>query len=130
MPYSDPQKLIEYRRRKQAAMTREERDKFNERARQRRASNKHKSQEYTKQNYHKRRNQLIEQMGGKCVRCGNTEELEFDHIDKHTKTAKVTSLLASSSLQSAIDEAQKCQLLCRQCHIKKTNECKDNIPGV
>ena len=111
-------------------MSREDRDMENEKSRQRRANNKQKSQEYTRQNYYKRRNQLIEQMGGKCVRCGTTENLEFDHIDKHTKTAGVSTLLASSSLQSAIDESQKCQLLCKSCHIKKTTECKDNIPGV
>ena len=83
---------------------------------------------YSNEYYQRKRTKLIEQFGGKCVRCGSTENLEFDHIDRHTKIKKVSTLLASSSYQSAVDEAQKCQLLCRQCHIDKTNQHKDNTP--
>jgi 5-methylcytosine-specific restriction endonuclease McrA len=31
-----------------------------------------------------RRARLIELLGGQCVRCGSTDELEFDHIDPET----------------------------------------------
>jgi 5-methylcytosine-specific restriction endonuclease McrA len=32
-----------------------------------------------------RRAELIEMLGGRCVRCGAVEDLEFDHIDPTTK---------------------------------------------
>ena len=83
---------------------------------------------YSNEYYQRKRSKLIEQFGGKCVKCGSTENLEFDHIDRYTKTKKVSTLLASSPWQSAVDEAQKCQLLCNSCHIDKTNQYKDNRP--
>ena len=32
--------------------------------------------------YHKKRLWLIEQLGGKCVKCGSAEDLEFGHFPK------------------------------------------------
>jgi len=83
---------------------------------------------YSNEYYQRKRTKLIEQFGGQCVKCGTTENLEFDHIDRNTKSHKISHLLASSSFQSAVEEAQKCQLLCNSCHIEKTNEFGDNLP--
>lgn len=74
--------------------------------------------------YHKRRHQLIEQLGGKCVRCGSTENLEFDHIDSNSKEISIATHL-SYSMDTIQNELQKCQLLCKSCHIQKTKEEKD-----
>lgn len=41
-----------------------------------------------------RRDRLIEMLGGKCVRCGATEDLEFDHIDPSTKVFAVMAGLS------------------------------------
>jgi hypothetical protein len=43
---------------------------------------------------HERRARLIEMLGSKCVRCGVTERLEFDHVDPETKRFVVCSNLS------------------------------------
>ena len=68
-----------------------------------------------------RRAQLIEMLGGCCVRCGAVEDLEFDHIDPTTKRFAVGAGL-SRAWAELVEEALKCQLLCRPCHIDKGAE--------
>jgi len=65
-----------------------------------------------------RRARLIELLGGRCVRCGSTDELEFDHIDPETKVFAVGSDM-SRAWDKLVEEALKCQLLCRECHVAK-----------
>lgn len=69
-----------------------------------------------------RRTILRNRLGGKCVRCGSIENLEFDHIIKETKSFTIGSSLTSFSIEDLILEADKCQLLCRPCHIEKSHE--------
>ena len=69
-----------------------------------------------------RRAILSEHLGGKCVRCGSVENLEFDHIFKENKSFTIGSSLTCFSIEDLILEADKCQLLCRPCHIEKTRE--------
>ena len=68
-----------------------------------------------------RRARLIEMLGGKCVRCGATENLEFDHIDPSTKVFGVCAGL-DKAWDVLVAEASKCQLLCRPCHVAKGAE--------
>jgi hypothetical protein len=68
-----------------------------------------------------RRTRLIEMLGGRCVRCGATEDLEFDHIDPSTKVFAVCAGL-SKAWDVLVEEALKCQLLCRPCHVAKGAE--------
>tara|TARA_A100001234_G_C12489914_1_gene327275 strand:+ start:101 stop:526 length:426 start_codon:yes stop_codon:yes gene_type:complete len=68
---------------------------------------------------------LIDYLGGKCVSCGTTENLEFDHIDPNTKRYNVSKVIPDTSpetplCQSVWEEVNKCQLLCKSCHRKKT----------
>ena len=128
MPYKNREDERENKRRKWAAMSEEQRQVEYQRHKDRRAANKQKSQEYARANYHKRMNKVIEQFGGKCVCCGITENLEFDHLDRTTKKAKVSTLVATSSLAAAIEEAKKCQLLCKSCHLQKTITNLENQP--
>jgi 5-methylcytosine-specific restriction endonuclease McrA len=65
-----------------------------------------------------RRNRLIEMLGGKCARCGATEDLEFDHIDPSTKEFAISATL-SRAWGALVEEATKCQLLCKPCHVAK-----------
>ena len=67
---------------------------------------------------HERRARLIEMLGGKCVRCGVTKRLEFDHVDPKTKQFVVCSDL-SRPWDELVEEALRCQLLCRPCHKEK-----------
>jgi 5-methylcytosine-specific restriction endonuclease McrA len=39
---------------------------------------------WKRETYHKRRQALIERMGGKCAQCGTAENLEFNHIYQRT----------------------------------------------
>lgn len=52
-----------------------------------------------------------------CVKCGSTDRLELDHIDRSTK---VDSHIWSWSAARREVELAKCQVLCYDCHKKKT----------
>lgn len=85
--------------------------------------------------YHKHRQILIQELGGQCVQCGNTERLEFDHIDPKTKTLEISKSF-NLSLNKLREETKKCQLLCKICHKSKSDNerciklCKEDIPVI
>lgn len=59
---------------------------------------------------------------GPCRKCGSTENLELDHIDPATKDSRLkagTGLWSWSEANRQI-EIEKCQVLCHNCHWKKT----------
>jgi 5-methylcytosine-specific restriction endonuclease McrA len=70
----------------------------------------------------------LELLGGCCIRCGSIEGLEFDHIDRTTKVANISDKLSRWSIARLMDELQKCQLLCKDCHLKKGREVGDVQP--
>ena len=74
-----------------------------------------------------RRQYLEEYLGGKCVRCGATEKLDFDHIIPANKSYTIGSNITCFSLEELIMEVDKCQLLCRPCHIQKGRENGDYV---
>ena len=74
-----------------------------------------------------RRAKLIELTGGCCIRCGATKDLEFDHIDPATKRFNVCSDLTRAWVE-LVEEASRCQLLCRPCHIDKGAEDRPEPP--
>ena len=76
---------------------------------------------YSREYYHKRRNELIKRLGGKCAVCGSTENLEFDHIDADNKIFNIGHLLSKSKDEVDI-ELNKCQLLCKNCHLQKSKK--------
>jgi 5-methylcytosine-specific restriction endonuclease McrA len=64
---------------------------------------------------------LIEYLGGACCRCGFdafAEGLEFHHIDRSTKNPRLRGALGFRELreEDAFAEAEKCILLCSNCH--------------
>ncbi len=67
----------------------------------------------------RRKTFLLELLGGKCVRCESVEDLEFDHIDPATKEFTISNGFTFGFIR-LVDEAYKCQLLCRPCHKNKT----------
>lgn len=69
--------------------------------------------------YHKRRAEAIAMLGGACVKCGSIENLEFDHIDRGSKLDEL-GILFTRSKAATLEELEKCQLLCKPCHIEKT----------
>lgn len=54
-----------------------------------------------------------------CCKCGTTENLELDHIDR---TQKVTHRIWSWSKEKRDVEIAKCQILCHDCHVEKSIE--------
>lgn len=73
---------------------------------------------YLRERHVRRRAAAVEQLGGKCVDCGNDELLEFDHVDPATKEYNFTfATLSETKLQA---ELVKCVLRCRGCHMEKS----------
>jgi hypothetical protein len=70
---------------------------------------------------------LLERMGGKCVKCNSTDELEFDHIDPSKKSFNISSGYHKPK-EEMENELLKCQLLCNKCHLEKTKKNREFIP--
>lgn len=70
--------------------------------------------------FEERRASLIALLGGRCVICESTKDLQFDHKDPSQKKFKVACSLGRS-MTALLEEASKCQLLCVECHRKKTS---------
>lgn len=67
--------------------------------------------------YYKRMQEAKNMLGDKCVVCGTTEDLEFDHIDP---TTKLFTIAHGYARKTFYEEVKKCQLLCKKHHILKT----------
>lgn len=52
-----------------------------------------------------------------CVECGSKTDLELDHIDP---AQKLSHRIWSWSVEKRSNELIKCQVLCQDCHLKKT----------
>lgn len=75
--------------------------------------------EYMAERWRKRRSSAIIQLGGKCVNCGTTDNLEFDHKEAKDK-AIALSKNPSMKEDKWQEELMKCQLLCKSCHLAKS----------
>lgn len=80
--------------------------------------------EYMRNRWVKRRLNAIAQLGGKCVTCGTTENLEFDHKDASLKSFSLGKFSSCSEVKWQA-ELSKCRLLCKSCHLNKTVACGD-----
>lgn len=69
--------------------------------------------------YLRRKQEAIAFLGGVCVVCGTTEDLEFDHIHPGTVSFRVAMNL-HRRWETLLPELEKCQLLCFECHKDKT----------
>lgn len=79
---------------------------------------------YVLNRYHERLNIAKKKLGDKCVQCGCTDDLEFDHIDPSTKLFSM-SRSSGVSEKRFNEELNKCQLLCKKCH-KEKHSAKNN----
>lgn len=79
---------------------------------------KEEQRAYQRQWIAKRRLDWIEE-NGPCVSCGSSSRLEVDHIDPSTKSMPVRDIWSRrEEVRNA--ELSKCQVLCYECHKKKT----------
>lgn len=53
----------------------------------------------------------------KCVECGSDKNLELDHVDREKKW---THRIWSRNSAAMAMELKKCQVLCKECHFRKT----------
>jgi hypothetical protein len=137
MPYSKEQK-IEYNKKYHQKMTEEQKEakrladreyyyknkeKCNDRNLRYYEKNKEKCKEQSSKNSVKRKQKLKEEakqkLGGKCVWCETTENLEFDHMDPAQKQFTISAF--PCSLENWWKEVEKCRLLCKTCHKKHSD---------
>ena len=59
-----------------------------------------------------------------CVDCGEADPivLEFDHRDPEIKDGEVTKLLSYASWDRIVIEMEKCDVVCSNCHRKRTSK--------
>ena len=58
-----------------------------------------------------------------CIKCGNKEQLELDHINPEVKKWNPKRSMCSKTLtENFWKEINKCQLLCYDCHKEKTKK--------
>ena len=85
---------------------------------------KERKSKWSTELYKKNRQLCIEMLGGQCVICGTTDNLEFDHHNPLHKSLNISNHLVKTDaldVKELIEELDKCQLLCKSCHHKKTN---------
>ena len=71
--------------------------------------------------YYRKRQELIEYLGGKCVDCGSVSDLEFDHNDRKQKRFDIGANYGLT-FEKLKPELDKCSLRCAPCHEKKTRD--------
>ena len=81
--------------------------------------NNEKVREQKREQHKEKRAYCIEYLGGKCVVCGTTHNLQFDHIKREGKKYEITRKL-TYKFDNLKEELDKCQLLCAPCHLEKT----------
>jgi hypothetical protein len=69
--------------------------------------------------YRDKKDRILEYLGGNCVKCGSFDNLEVDHIDHKTKEFNVMKNWGWA-WERLLPEIQKCQLLCKTCHLEKS----------
>ncbi len=111
MPYSNKEKRREYDKKRYQL----NKEKISEKKAEYYQLNKEKRAEYIKE----KKAYCIEYLGGKCVKCGTTHNLQFDHIKREGKKYSIASKL-SYKFDNLKEELDKCQLLCAPCHLDKT----------
>lgn len=85
--------------------------------------------QYNINRYHRIFRELIEEHGGKCVSCGSLNDLQFDHVDPSTKLFNVSTGITTKKMVLVREEAMKCQLLCQDCHSRKSVSDAGMVPS-
>lgn len=70
--------------------------------------------------YHRRRQEATVYLGGKCIDCGNSDSLEFDHRIQSEKSFSISKRLGTASWDVLKIELDKCDLRCVSCHAHRT----------
>jgi hypothetical protein len=68
---------------------------------------------------------LVKMLGGKCNRCGYNKcitALDFHHRDPSQKRFQIGSHGMLRNWEDLVKEAEKCELLCKNCHAEEHTE--------
>jgi len=69
---------------------------------------------------HDLRQRLVEMRGSRCAVCNQkfeTHQFDFHHVMPETKSFPLTkTMMTSRSWQSVLEEANKCIMVCANCH--------------
>lgn len=76
---------------------------------------------YMKTRYQQRRELAHSILGRACANCGSLDNLEIDHIKWEDKAFKMNKLW-NCAYATFLEELNKCQILCRSCHIEKSRQ--------
>lgn len=82
---------------------------------------------YMLRRYHARMRLARARLGNLCNRCGSSDGVECDHVDRTTKLFTVGGGW-NRPLAVFLAEVDKCQLLCAGCHQLKGREVGDILP--
>ena len=83
---------------------------------------------YNLQREIKRKIQMIEYKGGKCIKCGynkNIAALDFHHLESDNKDFNIAHV--GGGLEKMKKELDKCILVCSNCHREIHNPNKNNL---
>lgn len=86
---------------------------------------------YVKAHRARRKELLVREAGGKCVRCGYDkclQALQFHHRDPATKAFSLAGGIKALEVMRA--EAAKCDLVCANCHAEVHVEARERIPSL
>ena len=75
--------------------------------------------EWVIRNRQRKKSKLVEVFGGKCKVCGYKKHvgaLDFHHLNPKTKSFALSVKGLSYSWESLLREAEKCILVCKNCH--------------
>lgn len=64
---------------------------------------------------------MIDYLGEECSKCQSKDKLQIDHIDHATKEFDISKNWAIS-WERLTPELDKCQLLCKDCHLDKSKQ--------
>lgn len=90
---------------------------------------KSKISKYIKLRRKTRRLEIVKLLGNKCVQCTAQTDLQCDHIVPGSKDFNLSGCNLDKPWIHILQEAKKCQLLCKECHTLKTQNCYENIGG-
>lgn len=76
---------------------------------------------YQLKRYHERRLKALELLGNSCKICGELHDLDIDHVNHSEKSFDISKIWSMKN-ETFLTELDKCQLLCRTCHLEKTKQ--------
>lgn len=89
------------------------------------AGQKEKNVERTKATRYKRSLAVAKMKEVPCADCGGTFGywcMDFDHVSPEEKIDTVSNLLKYGTWQQVLDEIEKCEIVCSNCHRTRTRE--------